>query len=96
MNLEQDIILAATFGRDDLVSSIIANRRINIHRTNEYGENALMTACWGGHEDCVYILLEAGVDSTRTNIFGQDAAKMARDHGHHEVADMIDRFNRGI
>ena len=58
------------------------------------GNTALMEAALGGHGEIVRLLLDAGADRSIKNLSGKDAATLAANAGHADVAALLRDYRR--
>ena len=63
-----------------------------LNAVNIDGRTALHFASQRGHIDCVAVLLRAGSNPSIVDEEGNTAADLARENGHHDVADLITEF----
>jgi ankyrin repeat protein len=61
----------------------------NVHLATENGWNMLMMSVSHGVNECVQVLIEAGIDLDQTNTFGKTALIVAATYGNCEAAEML-------
>lgn len=79
------------------ISSIdfLAENGANVDVTDSTMETPLQLAAWMGRTGAVLALLLHGADYNAPGRDGLNAADRAREHGHPEIAALIDQFARG-
>lgn len=83
------LLIAARDGHAQLVERLLA-AGASVHlKDRQHGMTALMWAALRGHEAVVEQLLQAGADPTLADRYGKDAAGLAREYGHSEIAALL-------
>jgi ankyrin repeat protein len=87
----QPLHAAVASGNVDVVRAVLAARP-DVNARQQVGYTPLMGAASGGNVEMVTLLLEAGADPTLASEDGKTAAAVAREHGHGELADRLQRL----
>jgi len=87
---------AAEKGHVEIVRYLLENTRINVNLTNTLGWTALIEAIILGDggpvaQEVVSLLLEHGAKPGMTDEWGITPLELARQHGHRELAALIER-----
>jgi len=86
------LIMAARNGLLETLKVLLASGAgVNASTQIDDDETALMVAAKRGHTSAVEVLLGHGADTERKNRWGRDAAKLADEHGHEDIAWLIRR-----
>lgn len=86
----EDMFYAAVIGHVELLKSCLSGGG-NVNETDEDGSTPLMLAAVNGQKVAVEFLLDNGADRSKKDTDGWDAAKLARNAGYPEIADLIEK-----
>ncbi len=93
--LDRALAVAALLGNNDIVRQLL-DHGANINGTIENGQTPLMYAATGGKEATVELLLERLANTRLINADSATAAIIALQHGHPEIAKVIDAHTPGL
>lgn len=74
------------------VNDLLNVKGIEVNVQDSKGYTALMFAARCGNQQVITRLLCAGADPALATPKGRSAAKLARNHGYHEAAEMLEKF----
>mmetsp|Transcript_42921 Transcript_42921/g.118705 ORF Transcript_42921/g.118705 Transcript_42921/m.118705 type:complete len:142 (+) Transcript_42921:1-426(+) len=86
------IVSAIFHGRATQAEVILTKTEMNINSAGITGNTPLMFASMWGQLDSVRFLLEAGADTTLTNVDGDNAVSLAAKGGHRSVVRLLRDF----
>lgn len=94
--LKSPMDLAVEMNRGDILKALLRHKGIDVNVKNIVGETYLFAAAAKGNMDAVKVLLEAGADPSIARIDEKKPADIARQSGHHDLADLIDNFGKKL
>ncbi|XP_071104978.1 uncharacterized protein [Haliotis cracherodii] len=84
------VMEAASLGRKEVLE-FLGNEGADVSLLDEYGNNILHRACWGGHLETVeFVLSLKKFDIEARNALGETATDLARFMTHPRVVDLMD------
>ena len=94
-NLKKDFIESAKNGDAEAVQKMIF-QKINLDKTDDFGNTALLQASCFGHFEIVKILINEKSEINHVNRFGTSALLKATSRGHFEVLKFLIKNNAKI
>jgi ankyrin repeat protein len=87
------LMIAARSGRDEVLSSLLTAKKINVNYKNKFGNSALFLAASRGHSSCIKTLLAlrplSKVNVNVVNAEGNTPLIAAADRGHFECVQEL-------
>jgi ankyrin repeat protein len=93
--LDRALAVAALLGNDGIVRQLL-DHGANVNATIENHQTALMYAATSGKQSTVELLLERMADPKLINSDSANASILALQHGHPEIAKLIDSHTPGL
>ena len=93
MELEYDLVNAATLGNIERVRNLL-NNGVDINASTYYGDTALMAASNWGHIDTVQLLLDRGADINIENDRRLTASTLALMNEHYDIVVLLGNYHK--